>query len=139
MYRYAIHLLCRKTMLITIDENDSRPIYRQIADDIRLLIVRGELKEGDSLPSVRQLAGDLGVNLNTVAVAYRELQSDGLLTVKHGAGAVVSSLTSNIKGDDELRKPLRGALAQMFLAGLSWGEIMNLVVDEMSAILKEGK
>lgn len=126
-------------MLITIDENDSRPIYRQIADDIRLLIVRGELKEGDSLPSVRQLAGDLGVNLNTVATAYRELQSDGLLTVKHGAGAVVSSLTSDAKGDDELRKSLRGALAQMFLAGLSWGEIMNLVVDEMSAILKEGK
>lgn len=126
-------------MLITIDENDSRPIYRQIADDIRLFIVRGELKEGDSLPSVRQLAGDLGVNLNTVATAYRELQTDGLLTVKHGAGAVVSSLTTDSKGDEDLRKPLRVALAQMFLAGLTWGEIMNLVVDEMSAILKEGK
>lgn len=126
-------------MLITIDENDTRPIYRQIADEIRLLIVRGELKEKDSLPSVRQLAGDLGVNLNTVATAYRELQTDGLLTVKHGAGAIVSSLTTGSKGDEDLRKPLRVALAQMFLAGLTWGEIMNLVVDEMSAILKEGK
>ena len=126
-------------MLITIDENESRPIYRQIADEIKMLIVRGELKEGDSLPSVRQLASDLGVNLNTVATAYRELQSDGLVIVKHGAGAVVSSLTSDSKGDDELRKPLRVALAQMFLAGLTWGEVMNLVVDEMSAILKEGK
>jgi GntR family transcriptional regulator len=126
-------------MLITIDENDNTPIYRQIADGIRLFIVSGDLKEGDSLPSVRQLAGDLGVNLNTVATAYRELQSDGLLTVKHGAGAVVASLMTNIKTDEELRKPLRGALAQMFLAGLTWSEVMNLVVDEMSAILKEGK
>jgi len=126
-------------MLITIDENESRPLYRQIADEIKMLIVRGELKEGDSLPSVRQLASDLGVNLNTVATAYRELQSDGLVIVKHGAGAVVSSLTSDSKGDDELRKSLRVALAQMFLAGLTWGEVMNLVVDEMSAIFKEGK
>lgn len=126
-------------MLITIDENDNRPIYRQIADGIRLLIVRGELKEKDALPSVRQLAGDLGINLNTVATAYRELQNDGLLTIKHGAGAIVSSLTSEAKDDEDLRKPLRFALAQMFLAGLTWGEIMNLVVDEMSVILKEGK
>lgn len=126
-------------MLIIIDENDNRPIYRQIADEIRLFIVRGELKEGDSLPPIRQLAGDLGVNLNTVATAYRELQGDGLLTVKHGAGAIVASLTTDSKNEEELRKPLRGALAQMFLAGLTWGEIMNLVVDEMSVILKAGK
>lgn len=126
-------------MLITIDENDNRPMYRQIADGIRLSIVSGELKENDHLPSVRQLASDLGVNLNTVATAYRELQNDGLLTVKHGAGAVVSSRTTTVKPNDELRKPLRVALTQMLLSGLTWAEIMNLVVDEMSSILKEGK
>lgn len=124
-------------MLIVIDQNDSRPIYQQIADEIRFLIARGELTENAPLPAVRQLAGDLGVNLNTVATAYRELQNDGLLTIKHGAGAVVSSRTTVEKSEDNLRKPLRSALANLFLAGFSWSEIMNLVVDEMRGLLRE--
>lgn len=126
-------------MLIVIDENDNRPIYQQIADEIRLLIAKRELKEGMVLPSVRQLAGDLGVNLNTVATAYRELQNEGLLSIKHGAGAVVSSLTTLEKNEDRLRKPLRSALANMFLAGLSWAEIMNLVIDEMRGIFRDAR
>ena len=124
-------------MVIVIDENDSRPIYQQIADEIRLLIARGELRENEPLPSVRQMAGDLGVNLNTVATAYRELQADGLLSIKHGAGAVVASSRTVEKSEEILRKPLRSALAHLFLAGLSWAEVMNLVVDEMRAILRE--
>lgn len=124
-------------MLIVIDQNDSRPIYQQIADEIRLLIARGELIEDTPLPAVRQLAGDLGVNLNTVATAYRELQTEGLLTIKHGAGAVISSRTTVEKSEDNLRKPLRAALANMFLAGLTWAEIMNLVIDEMRGLLRE--
>ena len=124
-------------MFIVIDENDNRPIYQQIADEIRFLIARGDLEENSALPSVRQLAGDLGVNLNTVATAYRELQTDGLLTIKHGAGAVVSSPTTFNKSEENLRKPLRSALAQLFLAGLGWAEVMNLVVDEMRGLLRE--
>lgn len=126
-------------MFISIDENDTKPIYQQIADEIRLLIVRGDLQENASLPSVRQLANDLGVNLNTVATAYRELQNDGLLTIKHGAGAIITSNTSSEKSDEELRKPLRSALAHLFLSGLNWAEVMNLVIDEMRGILKEAK
>ena len=124
-------------MLIVIDQTDARPIYQQIADEIRFLIARGELAENAALPSVRQLASDLGVNLNTVATAYRELQTDGLLTIRHGAGAVVSSRTAVEKSEEDLRKPLRSALAQLFLAGLSWAEVMNLVVDEMRGLLRE--
>jgi len=124
-------------MIIIIDQNDSRPIYQQIADEIRLLIARGELIENATLPAVRQLAGDLGVNLNTVATAYRELQTEGLLAIKHGAGAVVASRTTSGKSEENLRKPLRSALANLFLAGLSWAEIMNLVVDEMRGLLRE--
>ena len=63
-------------MYITIDETDRRPFYRQVADEIKALIARGELREGSSLPPVRQVAADLGVNLNTVAFAYRTLQAD---------------------------------------------------------------
>lgn len=126
-------------MIIVIDQNDSRPIYQQIADEIRLLIARGELPENAALPSVRQLAGDLGVNLNTVATAYRELQNEGLLHIRHGAGAIVASRTSNHKNVENLRKPLRSALANLFLAGFGWAEIMNLVVDEMRGLLRDAR
>jgi len=126
-------------MFITIDEADARPIYVQVAEEIKALIARGELAEGAQLPPVRQLAADLGVNLNTVATAYRELQGEGLLSIRHGAGAVVSSRTARDKSEEELRKPLRAALTGLVLAGLPRVEIMNLVQSELRALLKGAK
>jgi GntR family transcriptional regulator len=126
-------------MFLTIDTSDRRPIYQQVADGIRSLIARGELPEGASLPPVRQLAADLGVNLNTIAVAYRELQGEGLLTVKHGSGAVVASRTTNEHSSEELRRPLRSALTQLVLAGLPKGKILGIVSDELRALTKGAK
>jgi len=124
-------------MYIVIDENDRRPIYQQVVDEIKALIARGELKEGTMLPPVRQVAADLGVNLNTIAFAYRELQREGLINVRHGAGAVVAPrVHAQGKTDDELRKPLRAALTQFVLAGLPRAEIMSIVGDELRGLLK---
>ena len=123
-------------MHIVVDENDRRPIYQQVVDEIKSLIARGELREGAALPPVRQVAADLGVNLNTIATAYRQLQSEGLISVRHGAGAVVSSSTAQEKTDDELRKPLRAALTQLVLAGLPRAEIMSVVTEELRGLLK---
>src|SRR2546427_5938791 len=106
-------------MYITIDESDRRPIYRQVADEIKGLIARGELREGMALPPVRQVADDLGVNLNTIAAAYRELQKEGLLKVRHGSGALVSARRIAQQNDAELRKALRASLAHLALAGLT--------------------
>jgi len=124
---------------ITVDAGDRRPIYQQVADGIKALIARGELREGASLPPVRQLAADLGVNLNTVATAYRELQNEGLITVKHGSGAVVASRTATEQTQDQLRTPLRTALTQLVLAGLPRAEIMSIVADELRGLLKGAK
>ena len=126
-------------MYIVVDDGDGRPIYRQVADEIRGLIARGELREGAMLPPVRQVAADLGVNLNTVATAYRELQREGLISVRHGSGATVASRTAAVKSDGELRKPLRAALTALVLAGLPKAEIMALVSDELRGLLKRGK
>src|SRR5437016_12235424 len=104
-------------MYITIDESDRRPIYRQVADEIKGLIARGELREGMALPPVRQVADDLGINLNTIAAAYRELQKEGLLKIRHGSGALVSSRRSTQQSDSELRKALRASLAHLVLSG----------------------
>lgn len=121
-------------MHILIDESDPRPIYRQVADEIRRLIAGGALAEGAALPSVRQVAVDLGVNLNTIAGAYRELQTEGLVTIRHGSGAVVASRKSTTKDTAELRKPLRSALTALVLAGLPRAEIVSLVRDELRAL-----
>lgn len=126
-------------MLLAIDTQDRRPIYRQIADGIRTLIASGQLREGAPLPPLRQLASDLGVNLNTIAAAYRQLECDGLLSVKHGSGATVASRTTAKQSDDELRMPLRNALTQMILSGLPRGEILSMVNDELRSLLKGAK
>jgi GntR family transcriptional regulator len=126
-------------MLLTIDTRDPRSIYQQVADGIREIIARGELKEGASLPPVRQLAADLGVNLNTIATAYRDLQKDGLIVVKHGSGAVVASRTTAGRNEAELLRPLRTALTQLVLAGLPAQEIMTIVAQELRTVTKGDK
>ena len=98
--------------------------YQQIVDGVKALIAGGTLREGMTLPSVRQVAGDLGVNLNTIAVAYRQLQEEGFLAVRHGAGAVVASRRAHEVEEEELRKPLRTALTQLILAGRGDKEIL---------------
>ncbi|MFN2512485.1 MAG: GntR family transcriptional regulator [Pyrinomonadaceae bacterium] len=118
-------------MYITIDEQDRRPIYRQVVDEIKGLIARRELEVGSSLPPVRQVAADLGVNLNTIAYAYRQLQKEGLIQVKHGSGAVVSSRVVSGRSEEQLRVQLRTALTQLALAGLKHSEIKILVNEEL--------
>jgi GntR family transcriptional regulator len=121
---------------VTVDSKDRRPIYQQVADGIRTLIAGGQLAEGQALPPVRQMAADLGVNLNTIAAAYRELQNEGLITVKHGSGATVAPRSSARHTDDELRRPLRNALTQMVLSGLRHADILHMVQDELRGLLK---
>jgi GntR family transcriptional regulator len=123
-------------MYITIDELDRRPIYRQVADEIKALIARGSLSEGMALPPVRQVADDLGVNLNTIAAAYRELQKEGLLKVRHGAGAVVTSRRIAQQSDAELRKALRASLAHLVLAGLPRPEIIEIFNEELRDLFR---
>lgn len=77
-------------MIISIDPEQRRPIYIQIVDEVRRGRVLGTLRPGDALPSVRQLAADLGVNPNTVKQAYRELDREGLVHMRRGQGTFVS-------------------------------------------------
>jgi GntR family transcriptional regulator len=126
-------------MFLTINTNDPRPIYQQVADGIKELIARGKLAEGASLPPVRQLAADLGVNLNTIAIAYRELQKDGLIVIKHGSGSVVASREATERSPDQLLRPLRTALTELVLAGLSSSKILSMVIRELRVVGRGNK
>lgn len=81
-------------MQVQLDLRTGIPIYIQIMDQIKSRIASGELKPGDQLPTVRQMASDLRVNFNTVARAYRLLDEAGLISTQHGRGTYILSAPS---------------------------------------------
>jgi GntR family transcriptional regulator len=109
--------------LIEIDLSSDVPAYEQIAAEIRALLVAGELRAGDSLPPVRQLAIDLNVHHNTVAQAYRILSSEGWLDLRRGRGARVlprlAPPQSVKKGRQKFSLHLRRLLAKAAVEGVS--------------------
>jgi len=125
-------------MFLTVDLDDKRPLYQQVVDGVKALIASGDLREGMTLPPVRQVAGDLGVNLNTVAIAYRQLQDEGFLTVRHGSGAVVSSRSGRQVEEVELRKSLRTVLTGFVLGGLNDRDVVGMVRQELVALRQKG-
>lgn len=127
-----------KRAFLTIDPADRRPVYQQIADSIKALIACGDLSEGMAMPSIRQIAGDLGVNFNTVASAYRELQAEGLIAIKAGSGAIVTSRTA-ARDPQELTRLLRTALLDLMLSGVAPAQIRNLVADQLKELGKGAK
>jgi len=124
-------------MYITIDETDTRAIYQQVVDEIKALIAAGELADGSSLPPVRQVAADLGVNLNTVAYAYRELQKAGLIKVKHGAGAIVIAQVIPQGTERELQAKLMPALTDLILSGLTRAEVLAVVNNALNTLIRQ--
>jgi DNA-binding transcriptional regulator YhcF (GntR family) len=89
-------------MLFRLDPSASTPVYEQIVDAVVEGIVDGSLVPGVRLPTVRQLAGDLAVATNTVAKAYRQLESEGHVATMGRNGTVVQQPAGQTPGDDEL-------------------------------------
>jgi len=83
-------------MQFRIDNASDRPVYQQIIDQIKRDIALGRLAKDEKLPTVRQLAKQLAINPNTIAKAYRQLEQEGIIATKPGAGAFVANLDSNL-------------------------------------------
>src|SRR5687767_15906092 len=112
---------------VTLNLESSIPAYRQIADDLRRHLVDGQLRPGDLLPPIRQLALDLGVHFNTVARAYRLLADEGWLQLKRRRGATVIARNAPRAVDrrevDGLLRQLAQIAAQLRGAGMSSRQI----------------
>jgi DNA-binding transcriptional regulator YhcF (GntR family) len=105
--------------MIRIDVAAPKPLEEQIACELRRALAQGQLPPGAELPSVRQLAGDLGVHWNTVARAYRRLADEGLLVVRRGRGVAVREAPRSVP---RLSVPrLRERFAEVVAAGLLSG------------------
>ena len=121
-------------MFTQLDPRSPIPLYDQIATRIRVAVAAGELRSGDALPSVRQLAGRLRVNPATVVQAYRELESDGFVEMRQGAGTFVRGVDSAARAAERARQAqrlVRGLLANAARLGLEKAEIIAAVRQEL--------
>lgn len=78
-------------MLLKIRQDDNSPIYQQIIDQVKAQVADGTLRKGERLPSVRELARDININVNTIYKAYRELEVQGVLRMRIGSGATITA------------------------------------------------
>jgi GntR family transcriptional regulator len=110
-------------MVLTIDLSATTPVYRQIVDGLRVLLVDRRLRPGESLPPVRRLALDLGVHFNTVAQAYRALAEEGWIEIARRNGArVIERLAPDARQTDlrsEMQRRLQELLAELRARGYS--------------------
>lgn len=112
-------------VVITVDVSGPEPPYEQVRAQLAGLIGRGDLAEGDRLPTVRALAVDLGLAVNTVARAYKELEAEGLVTARRRAGTVVAP--GGQATDAALHRSAAAYAESATRAGLSESAAMDLV------------
>ncbi len=117
-------------MIIEIDFNSDEAIYLQLRNQIIVAIATSEFREGDSLPSVRQLADTVGINMHTVNKAYAVLKQEGFVKVDRRKGAVVAVDGSGLKERMELKKELQVMIARGSCKNVSREEFHRLI-DEI--------
>lgn len=114
--------------MIVIDYKDRRPIYEQIIDRVKMLIVKGVYKPDDPLPSVRSLAMELSINPNTIQRAYQELERQGLIYSVKGRGSFVNGTDGVIKEHyEKMLNDLKEELFKIIEAGIEKSAVMALV------------
>ena len=116
--------------MISLNYRDPRPIYEQLEEKLRRLILSGAIAEGERLPSVRELASQLAINPNTIQRAYRELEQAGFIYSVPGKGSFAGKLSGV---DESRRRELREKLTAI------WTELLQLGENpqELQALLKE--
>ncbi len=121
-------------MVLFIDLKSGVPFYRQIIEQVKFAIASGDLKPGDRLPTVRQLAVDLSINPNTVIRAYRELEIESLLDTQQGSGTFVSENRPKIDALERQRM-LDQILTELLARASGYG----LTLDEVLEGLRQRK
>ena len=117
-------------MVIEIDFNSDEAIYVQLMNQIILGLATSRLQEGDPLPSVRQLADTIGINMHTVNKAYSLLRQEGFVTIDRRRGAIIAVDENKIKAMEEMKENLIVALAKGCCRNVSREEVHGLI-DEI--------
>lgn len=117
--------------MFQLDVGDHRPIYEQIKEKMKFLIIGGMLKDGDRIPSVRELAVNMTINPNTIARAYRELENEGFIYSQKAKGYYVAPRTEAVKGNcDDLLAKFRDSACELMYRGTSHETLIGMI-DEI--------
>jgi GntR family transcriptional regulator len=128
-------------MLFRPNSSSGVPIYLQLMEQVKHGIETGALRPGEQLPGIRPLAEELVINPNTVAKAYRELEHEGVIELRQGAGAFVSAHAGARKLTDKLRAGqavVAGAVEKLRARGVTDDEIRRLFEAELAGVGKKG-
>ena len=126
-------------MIIELDMNSSTSIYVQLRNQIVMGIGRGELKLGESLPTVRQLAQDIGVNTMTVNKAYQILKTEGYIKIDRRHGAIVSdNIDMDIVFREKLENELELLLAEAAINGMDKNDFLSMCNEIYSKMKVSG-
>lgn len=117
-------------MILEVDFNSEEALYIQLRNQIIVGIATNRLKEGESLPSVRQLAESIGINMHTVNKAYTVLKQEGFVKVDRRRGAVIAIDADRISDLEQMRESLRVILARASCRNISREEVRALI-DEI--------
>ena len=117
-------------MIIEIDFNSDEALYMQLRNQIIMGIATSQFHEGDSLPSVRQLADTIGINMHTVNKAYSVLKQEGFIKLDRRRGAVIALDVDKMQAMEALKQELAVILARSICKNISRGEVHSLV-DEI--------
>ena len=120
-------------LVITVDLSAPEPPFEQVRAQLAGLVARGGLSEGERLPTVRALAADLGLAVNTVARAYKELEAEGLVTTRRRAGTVVAA------GSQPLDVALNRSAAEYAVRASRAGLSESAAIDLVRAALREAR
>ncbi|HEV8657753.1 MAG TPA: GntR family transcriptional regulator [Thermoanaerobaculia bacterium] len=129
-------------MLFRPNPSSGVPIYLQLMEQVKHAIETGALRSGEQLPGIRPLAEELVINVNTVAKAYRELEHEGVIELRHGSGAFVSENARAEKLADALRgtrSMVAAAIERLRARGLTIDEIRRLFEAELARLSRRGQ
>lgn len=124
-------------MIVEIDFNSDEAIYIQLRNQIMIGIATANIREGDTLPSVRQLADNVGINMHTVNKAYTVLKQEGLVKLDRRKGAIISIDVDKMQAIDEMTSDIRIILARAMCKGVSPKEVHDIVDKTFKGFLSE--
>ena len=118
--------------MLQLDFGDHRPLYEQIKDKLKHLIISGVLKENDKIPSVRELASSLAINPNTIQKAYKDLENEGYIYSMKAKGSFVSPRRETAKDKDtsHLWESLSQTVGELKFLGIKKETILKMIEEE---------
>lgn len=123
--------------MIELDYRSKKPLYEQIIEQIKLLVIKGHLSPGDAIPSVRKMAQTLDITPSTVAKAYQELERQKVIETIRAKGTFITTMPSvepNVEELEKIRKRIQSEIIELKRTGYSEEDVVNLVKEIYSSI-----